>query len=109
MPVAQATTYGQPWMMVQGCFVTGAVVATATPAGCAITFSDVPVGATFYSYVQCLACKGIIRGYTQGTFRPGNKVTRGHTAKIVAITFFRSATVASGSLVLGIAIMLKEL
>jgi S-layer homology domain len=41
-------------------------------------------GNTFYSYVQCLACRGIINGYPDGTFRPGNNVTRGQLAKIVS-------------------------
>ncbi len=39
---------------------------------------------TFYSYVRCLACLGIINGYSDGTFRPGNNVTRGQLAKIVS-------------------------
>jgi endoglucanase len=55
-----------------------------TPAACSIQFSDVPAGSTFYTYVHCLACRGIISGYGDGTFRPGNSVTRGQLAKIVS-------------------------
>jgi hypothetical protein len=57
---------------------------TPSPTSCAITFSDVPVGSTFYPYVRCLACRGIINGYPDGTFRPHNNLTRGQLAKIVA-------------------------
>ncbi|MEO8287485.1 MAG: S-layer homology domain-containing protein [Chloroflexota bacterium] len=57
---------------------------TSTPTVCAIEFSDVPAGSTFHSYIQCLACKGIINGYPDNTFRPGNNVTRGQLAKIVS-------------------------
>jgi len=49
-----------------------------------VSFSDVPAGHTFYPYVQCLACRGILGGYADGTFRPGNDVTRGQLAKIVS-------------------------
>jgi hypothetical protein len=51
---------------------------------CPITFSDVPVGSTFYTWIRCLACRGIINGYPDGTFRPNNNVTRGQLSKIVS-------------------------
>ena len=59
-------------------------------------FADVLQGSTFYPYVRCLACQGIIGGYPCGGpgepcdvhntpyFRPGGSVTRGQIAKIVA-------------------------
>lgn len=49
-----------------------------------ITFTDVPVGSTFYPYIECLACKGILTGYQDGTFRPASDITRGQGAKILA-------------------------
>ncbi len=58
--------------------------ATAAPTTCAITFTDVPPGSAFYGYIMCLACQGIVSGYTDGTFRPGGGVTRGQIAKIVS-------------------------
>ena len=58
--------------------------ASTTPTSCSIQFTDVPPGATFYPYIVCLACRGIITGYSDGTFRPGNNVTRGQAAKILA-------------------------
>jgi N-acetylneuraminic acid mutarotase len=55
-----------------------------TPTSCVISFTDVPVGSTFYEYIRCLACRGIINGYPDGTFRPNNNVTRGQLSKIVS-------------------------
>jgi hypothetical protein len=56
--------------------------ATVTP--CAITFSDVQADHTFYPFIRCLACRGIISGYSDGTFRPGNEITRSQIAKMVS-------------------------
>jgi hypothetical protein len=53
---------------------------TSTP--CAIQFSDVPPGSTYYDTVTCLVCRGVINGYPDGTFRPGDYVTRGQLSKI---------------------------
>ena len=41
------------------------------------------MGSTFYAFVRCLACLGIVNGYGDGTFRPNNNVTRGQLSKIV--------------------------
>jgi hypothetical protein len=67
------------------------------PCGnCTISFTDVISGSTFYPFIQCMACQGIINGYPCGGpgepcdpnnnpyFRPGNNVTRGQFAKIAA-------------------------
>src|SRR5205823_2847908 len=56
----------------------------ATPTACKITFSDVRQGSTFYPYVRCLTCLGVVRGYDDGTYRPNNAVTRGQASKIVS-------------------------
>lgn len=61
-----------------------APTATASATACAIEYSDVPNGSTFYEFVKCLACHGIINGYSDGTFRPNNSVTRGQLAKIIS-------------------------
>lgn len=56
-----------------------------TPTPCtAGSFSDVPPDSTFYPFVSCLAGRGIIGGYSDCTFRPGNNVTRGQLSKIVS-------------------------
>ena len=57
---------------------------TGTPSGCTVTFNDVPPGSPFYPYIQNLACRGLVAGYSDGTFRPGANVTRGQISKIVA-------------------------
>jgi hypothetical protein len=50
----------------------------------------VPEGSTFYDFIRCMACRGIITGYTSGCetgdpcFRPNNNVTRGQLSKIVS-------------------------
>jgi hypothetical protein len=63
---------------------TSVTTAVATPTPCTLEFSDVPVGSTFYTFVRCLSCLGIINGYPDGTFRPNNQVTRGQLSKIVS-------------------------
>ncbi len=57
---------------------------TPAPTACTITFTDVPPGSTFYPYIHCLACLGLVNGYSDGTFRPNNDVTRGQLSKIVS-------------------------
>jgi hypothetical protein len=70
---------------------------TPLPCGnCSLTFTDVISGSTFYPYIQCMACQGIINGYPCGGpgepcdpnnnpyFRPGNNVTRGQFSKIAS-------------------------
>ena len=73
---------------------TGTPTRTSTPGGaptpCSIQFTDVPFGSTFYDYVRCMACRGIINGYNTGCatgnpcFKPSDNVTRGQLAKIVS-------------------------
>jgi hypothetical protein len=38
----------------------------------------------FYTFVRCLACRDILSGYSDNTFRPGANVTRGQLSKIIA-------------------------
>lgn len=47
-------------------------------------YADVSPSHTFYDYVQSLGCRGIVSGYSDGTFRPGNAITRGQISKIVS-------------------------
>jgi len=46
-------------------------------------FSDVPVGSTFYPYIEALYVNGLVSGYGDGTFKPNEAVTRAQVAKIV--------------------------
>ncbi|MEA2575797.1 MAG: large repetitive protein [Chloroflexia bacterium] len=69
---------------------------TSTVTPCSVQFQDVAQDNTFYPFVRCLACKGILGGYPCGSpgepcngsgnpyFRPGNNVTRGQLSKIVS-------------------------
>ena len=58
--------------------------ATPIPVGCTVTFTDVPTNHTFYSEIRCLACRGVMGGYADGTFRPQNDATRGQISKMVS-------------------------
>jgi len=60
------------------------VSATGTPTRCAMQFNDVPSTHTFYDAIRCLACRNIVSGYADGSFKPDNLVTRGQLAKIVS-------------------------
>jgi hypothetical protein len=54
------------------------------PTPCPVQFTDVDPTNPFYAFVRCLACRQIVSGYADGTFRPGASVTRGQLAKILA-------------------------
>lgn len=78
------------------------VTPAPTPLACNVHFADVALGNTFYPFVACLACQGIVSGYPCGGsnpqdgqaepcgaagypyFRYNNPVTRGQISKIVA-------------------------
>jgi outer membrane protein assembly factor BamB len=48
-------------------------------------FSDVPNNNPFYTYIETAYNHEIISGYSDGTFRWGNNVTRGQLSKIVVL------------------------
>jgi hypothetical protein len=48
-------------------------------------FSDVPEGSTFYANIETLYNLGIIGGYSDGTFRPSNLVTRAQVSKMISL------------------------
>jgi hypothetical protein len=50
------------------------------------TFIDVPPGSPFYEYIETAVCHGVISGYADHTFRPGNYAIRAQIAKIVCRT-----------------------
>jgi hypothetical protein len=66
------------------------------------TFQDVPVGSTFYQYIETAVAHGVLSGYPCGQppagecvppsnkpyFVPNANATRGQSSKIVANTFF---------------------
>jgi hypothetical protein len=56
------------------------------------TFSDVPPGSTFYTYIETAACHSVLGGYSDGTFRPSDNAFRGQIAKIVYYALGSGAT-----------------
>ena len=53
-----------------------------TPQDCSVSFSDVQPSDQYYTAIHYLACRGVLGGYPDGTFRPGVTATRGQLAKI---------------------------
>jgi hypothetical protein len=80
----QASTATSTRTAVTTATATATTTVAASPTACTIAFSDVPVGSTFYPYIHCLACLGIINGYPDSTFKPNTLVTRGQLSKIVS-------------------------
>jgi len=60
------------------------IVSSPLPAVAADTFSDVPSGTEVGKAVTNLVDRGVISGYTDGTYRPNQVVTRAQAAKILA-------------------------
>ena len=46
-------------------------------------FPDAPTGNTFASEISTLKCLGVVRGFEDGTYKPGNTVTRGEMAAFI--------------------------
>ncbi|MGI8587140.1 MAG: S-layer homology domain-containing protein [Chloroflexia bacterium] len=59
--------------------------ATATPTVCGGTFSDVHPSDYFYTPVEYLACRNVVSGYSDGTFRPYANMTRAQLCKVVVL------------------------
>lgn len=56
---------------------------TTTTLRPAPSFSDVASGASYFAQITDLASRGIISGFADGTFRPGDSVSRQQFAKMV--------------------------
>jgi hypothetical protein len=50
-----------------------------------IPFSDVPPDHPFYPYILTARNHGVISGYSDGTFRPYNVITRGQLCKVIML------------------------
>lgn len=61
-----------------------AVVVVAPTVSEASSFSDVKPTHQFYDAIKSLSERGIINGFQDGTFKPGQNLTRGQAAKIIA-------------------------
>ena len=49
------------------------------------TFTDVPRGSTFYSYIETAVSRNIVGGYPDGTFHPNYYATRAQLSKMLAL------------------------
>ena len=55
-------------------------------------FKDIPTTHQYYGVIAALKQAGIIDGYTDGTFKPGETMQRNHVAKILANALQLKAT-----------------
>ena len=62
-------------------------------------FPDVSSSHTFYSYIQTLNAHGIVGGYSDGTFKPDETLTRGQLTKFIsnAMEYKGISTTSSGT------------
>ncbi len=58
-----------------------------TPGPCGMRFTDLPDSDWAYGFVANLFCKGIISGYGDSTFRPGESATRAQLTKMLTLAF----------------------
>lgn len=63
--------------------IVGAVPVTTNAAG--TSFTDVKPTLDHYDSIMNLARRGIVKGYSDGTYRPDSKLTRGQASKILAL------------------------
>ncbi len=63
-----------------------ASVSVASAQTSAPAFSDLPATHPAYSAVQYLSALGVLKGYSDGTFRPDQKVTRSEAIKMIDIS-----------------------
>lgn len=61
------------------------ILVALPPAANAYVFKDLNPNADYYKPVLDLVNRGVISGYSDGTFRPSEAVTRGEAAKALAI------------------------
>jgi hypothetical protein len=61
-------------------------------AGLALAFTDVTPGQDYSEAIQELSSLGIINGFQDGTFRPGDPVTRQQFAKMIVLTLGLTVT-----------------
>jgi len=74
-----------------------ASTATATTTPCTLSFSDVHQNDYFYTPVLYLACRGVVSGYSDGTFRPYINTTRSQMTKIVVLGFNKAIVTPTGT------------
>lgn len=78
------TTPGAPELGTRTPTVTATREADVNSPACSIQFSDVPYDVPFYGPILCLACQGVLNGYSDETFLPERTATRGQLVKLIA-------------------------
>lgn len=51
---------------------------------CTSIYSDICPDYGAYNYIKCLSDRTVLSGYSDGTFRPNNNITRGQLSKVVS-------------------------
>jgi len=74
---------GDFWYIEGGGYASGTLKRVVN-TGCRVLFNDVQPSSGFHDWVQCLACRGIVSGYADGTFRPNSPITRAQLSKIIS-------------------------
>lgn len=64
-----------------------------TSSGAVISFSDVSDADWFAPYVYFAAEREIVQGHDDGTFRPGDSITRAEAAKIIRLTILQNPNI----------------
>ena len=70
-------------MILGALMIAGSLPLSGTIAESTVQFSDVPSSKHYAEAVYELAERNIIGGYPDGTFKPGNSITRGQAAAII--------------------------
>jgi hypothetical protein len=86
-PSATATATHTPTVPATATSTAAPPSATVTATPCGVSFSDVQLSDYFYTPVLYLACRGVVGGYSDGTFRPYNNTTRGQLSKMVVLAY----------------------
>ena len=81
------TTLIDEWHQAGGTITQWGIYAVFARLNAQTTFSDVPVGSTFYDYISWITCHGIASGYSDNTFRPNNNATRGQISKMISLAY----------------------
>ena len=68
------------------------IIALYSFASATEIFSDLPKDHWSYNYVYSMVNTGIIKGYEDGTFRPGGNITKAEFAKILTEAFSLSTS-----------------
>ncbi len=68
---------------------------TTTTQPPAPRFADVPTGSPYASAIEQLAATGVVGGYADGLFHPGDPATRQQFAKMILLTLGRTPTLGS--------------